>query len=97
MWKDRIGREGEAIVYRFPPRPNDRRPGHVDMIKKLRHAQDNCESLLRAVIIEAVDTKAHPRSTRKKYVVDAGLVMKLESFDPQTGEFQIRTMACTDA
>jgi hypothetical protein len=97
MWKDRIGHDGDAIVYGFPPRPNDRRPGYLDMIKKLRHAQDNCEGLLRTVIVEAVDTKAGTRSTRKKYDADPSLVMKLESLDARTGEFQTRSMARTDA
>jgi hypothetical protein len=101
MWADKIRREGDAIVYGEVRSSNlhvwQNRLGNRDRIKKLQHAQDKCAGLFRAVIVEAVDTEEGTRSTRKNYIADENLVMKLERLDANTGEFVARSVPRTNA
>ncbi|MEP6967210.1 MAG: hypothetical protein ABI906_03940 [Pseudomonadota bacterium] len=97
MWRDQIEDDGDILVYGTGPSESiaawTNRQGNRDRITKLRHAWDHCGGLFRGVIIEAVDTRAGTRSTRKKYHADATLVMKLEGpVDPQTGVFRARSV-----
>lgn len=96
LWSDQIRREGKAIHYSTGDRadlPNwVRRPGNRDRKKKLQHAIDRCDGLFRAVIVEAIDLAADVRTTRKQYRAAEDLVMKIETFDPVTGEFTARSV-----
>jgi hypothetical protein len=96
MWRDQIKHDGSAIVYGPGPSADvpvwTNRLGNRDRIKKLQHAQSECGGLFRAVIIDAVDTKAGTRSTRKRYYADDQLVMKVETLNPETGEFRARSV-----
>jgi hypothetical protein len=88
MWTDRISWRGGRLRYRTkvpPERVSEK--GNQDRIQKLQYAKKNCKGLFRAVIVEAIDTRARPRSTRNLYFADNDLVMKLEKFDPATGAF----------
>jgi len=101
MWRDQIKQDGSAIVYGPGPSADvplwTNRLGNRDRIKKLQHAQSHCGGLFRAVIVDAVDAKSGTRSTRKKYYADDQLVMKLETLNPDTGEFIARSVEAADA
>jgi hypothetical protein len=96
LWSDQIMRDGAVLRYSTGDRadlPNwVRRPGNRDRKKKLQHAIDHCSRLFRAVIVEAVDPAADVRTTRKQYRAAENLVMKIETFDPVTGEFTARSV-----
>ncbi|MGN6375664.1 MAG: hypothetical protein ACTHMG_08925 [Sphingomonas sp.] len=96
LWSDQIRRNGGALFYSTGPRDDVadwvRRPGNRDRKKKLQHALDHCGGRFRAVIVEAVDPAADVRTTRKHYRVDPDLLMRIDSFDPATGEFTARSV-----
>jgi hypothetical protein len=91
MWTDQISWRRERLLYQAKVKPGRdawvKLQGNQDRIDKLQHAQNNCGGLFRAVIVEAIDTEARPRSTRSMYFADDELVMKLMTLNPTTGEF----------
>lgn len=100
MWKDQMSLDGDHLVYRAIARAGKdewvKRPGNKDRLRKLQHAIDNCGGLFRAVIVEAVDTKANVRATRNTYLAHNRLTMKVESLNSETGEFWARSVEPLD-
>ncbi len=97
MWRDLIDDDGKVLTYGNRQGAGGdswmKLPGNRDRIRKLQHVWDNCGRLFRVVIIDAVDTKAGARNTRKKYYAAETLVMKLDSpVDPDTGVFRARSV-----
>ena len=96
MWTDQMTRDGETLRYSTGPASEIaqwvRRPGNRDRKKKLQYALDHLGGRFRAVIVEAVHSGADVRTTRKRYRADLDLVMKIETFDPETGAFTARSV-----
>jgi hypothetical protein len=90
FWKDQMNYSTQPISYSTFGSPTlskwQGRLGNQERIENLKHARDHCDGLMHAVIIEAVDQNAQPRTIARSFP-HKRLYMKLTGLNEETGEF----------
>jgi hypothetical protein len=90
LWKDKIDYSSKPISYSTFGSPTlgkwKGQPGNHERIDNLKWARDHCHSLMRVVIIKAVDERAADRQIAESYP-QKNMVMKLTALNEDTGEF----------
>jgi len=91
FWKDALNYSVSPISYSTFGSPRLRtwkdKPGNRERIENLKWARDQCNGLMKVVIIEAKDVNADTREIAD-CIVQQRMVMKLVELDEQTGEFR---------
>lgn len=88
FWQDRFLEGGR--VYRSSNHTGEEgwfgSAGHTELMENLAWARDNCDRLLRTIIVIAKDTAAEPRSTLECFPRDS-LIMKITHLDEDSCDF----------
>jgi hypothetical protein len=91
LWRDEIGCHGDLLTYESRAKIRSKKPSSKERLANLRWARDNCDGLVRVVIVTAKDVKAERRSIADCFPVDQ-LVMRITHLDDETGAFRMESV-----
>lgn len=88
LWQDLFEKRDGRVVYSWVGqdlRDPDTRLGFHEMLENIAWARDHCDGLFKVIIAIAKDPRAEPRSIKECF--PSKMVMRLTSFDTETGAF----------
>jgi len=88
LWQDRFEQQGRIYKSWQDDKPGDwrSRPGFVELIENLAHAEDNCDGLVRVILAQPKEKNASPRSIRRCFP-HPDLKMRVAELDREAGTF----------
>ena len=100
LWLDGIKSSPDAVTYSDYDDPNldlwMNLPGNRERIENIKWAIAHCNGEFRVVIGVAKDVNARPRATLRAYPKPQ-MIMKIKTFDEETGEFSAELVRRPDA